>query len=146
MATIIKITFTSKDKYCYAFSIFITYPMSQKLQRVKESDDEDFENFKGEVLESTCYESLLECCGNGLGCLRIWCPCICCCCINPIVQISTAKVGVHQSFGRYVQILKPGIHIVNPVSENVIEIDMKTSVFGLAPQQVITKDNVSMKI
>jgi regulator of protease activity HflC (stomatin/prohibitin superfamily) len=32
------------------------------------------------------------------------------------------------------------------VSESVIEVDMKTSVFGLAPQQVITKDNVSMQI
>ena len=36
--------------------------------------------------------------------------------------------------------------MVNPVSENVIQVDMKTSVFGLAPQQVITKDNVSMQI
>jgi len=80
------------------------------------------------------------------GCLKIWCPCFCCCCKNPIYQIKTAKLGVHQSFGRYLQILKPGIHIVNPMSENVIEVDMKTSVFGLAPQQVITKDNVTMKI
>jgi regulator of protease activity HflC (stomatin/prohibitin superfamily) len=32
------------------------------------------------------------------------------------------------------------------VSESVIEVDMKTSVFGMAPQQVITKDNVSMQI
>ena len=28
----------------------------------------------------------------------------------------------------------------------MIEVDMKTSVFGMAPQQVITKDNVSMQI
>ena len=44
------------------------------------------------------------------------------------------------------QILKPGFHLVNPISENVIDVDMKTSVFNLAPQQVITKDNVSMQI
>jgi regulator of protease activity HflC (stomatin/prohibitin superfamily) len=55
-------------------------------------------------------------------------------------------VGVHQSFGRYLKILRPGIHLVNPISESVIQVDMKTSVFGLAPQQVITKDNVSMQI
>jgi erythrocyte band 7 integral membrane protein len=53
---------------------------------------------------------------------------------------------VHQSFGRYLKILKPGFHLINPVSESVIEVDMKTSVFGMAPQQVITKDNVSMQI
>lgn len=55
-------------------------------------------------------------------------------------------MGVHQSFGRYLKILRPGIHLVNPISESVIQVDMKTSVFGLAPQQVITKDNVSMQI
>jgi erythrocyte band 7 integral membrane protein len=53
---------------------------------------------------------------------------------------------VHQSFGRYVQVLKPGFHLINPISENVIEVDMKTSVFNMAPQQIITKDNVSMQI
>jgi regulator of protease activity HflC (stomatin/prohibitin superfamily) len=42
--------------------------------------------------------------------------------------------------------LKPGFHLINPISENVIEVDMKTSVFGMAPQQIITKDNVSMQI
>jgi regulator of protease activity HflC (stomatin/prohibitin superfamily) len=42
--------------------------------------------------------------------------------------------------------LKPGFHLINPVSENVIEVDMKTNVFTLAPQQVMTKDNVTMNI
>ncbi len=53
---------------------------------------------------------------------------------------------MHQSFGRYLKIIRPGLHIINPISENVIEVDMKTLVFTMAPQQVITKDNVSMKI
>ena len=43
-------------------------------------------------------------------------------------------------------ILKPGLHLVNPVSENVIQVDMKTHVFGMQPQQIITKDNVSLQI
>lgn len=81
-----------------------------------------------------------------VGCLRIWCPCICCCCTSPIYQITTASLGVHQSFGRYLRILQPGFHLINPVSENVILVDMKTNVFTLAPQQVITKDNVTMNI
>jgi len=76
----------------------------------------------------------------------MWCPCICCCCTSPTYQIPTAQLGVHQSFGRYLKILKPGFHIINPWSENVILVDMKTNVFDLAPQQVITKDNVSMSI
>lgn len=44
------------------------------------------------------------------------------------------------------KIINPGLHLINPVSESVIEVDMKTSVFTMPPQQVITKDNVSMKI
>lgn len=37
--------------------------------------------------EPTCYESLLACCGNMFGCLKIWCPCVCCCCKSPIYQV-----------------------------------------------------------
>jgi regulator of protease activity HflC (stomatin/prohibitin superfamily) len=81
-----------------------------------------------------------------MGCLKIWCPCVCCCFDSSIYQISTARLGIHQSFGRYLKILKPGFHLINPMTENVIEVDMKTSVFSMAPQQVITKDNVSMSI
>ena len=55
-------------------------------------------------------------------------------------------MGVHQQCGRCRRILKPGFHLINPVSENVILVDMKTNVFELTPQQVITKDNVSMSI
>ena len=43
-------------------------------------------------------------------------------------------------------ILKPGMHLVNPCSENVIEVEMKTHVFNMQPQQIITKDNVSLRI
>lgn len=83
---------------------------------VDNEDDDDFENFKGEKFDSTCYESCLECCGRFTGCLKVCCPCICCCCGTPIYQIPTAKVGVHQSFGRYVKILKSGLHVINPIS------------------------------
>jgi len=29
------------------------------------------------------------CCGNLGGCLKIWCPCICCCCDTPLYQVKT---------------------------------------------------------
>lgn len=51
-----------------------------------------------------------------------------------------------QSFGRFKEVIKPGLHIINPVTETVISVDMKTVVMNLAPQTVITKDNVSFKI
>lgn len=33
--------------------------------------------------DPTCYESVLEFCGNKTGCLRAWLPCCCCCCPYP---------------------------------------------------------------
>ena len=42
--------------------------------------------------------------------------------------------------------IKPGLHIINPWTEDVISVDMKTIVLNLRPQTVITKDNVSLRI
>lgn len=55
-------------------------------------------------------------------------------------------MGILQTFGRFKQVIKPGLHIINPWTEAVIAIDMKTSVLNLQPQTVITKDNVSLRI
>lgn len=55
-------------------------------------------------------------------------------------------MGVLQNFGRFQKVIKPGLHVINPWTENVIEVSMKTSVINLRPQTVITKDNVSLKI
>lgn len=60
--------------------------------------------------------------------------------------METAKFGIHESFGRFMSVLQPGFHIINPLTESVKEVEMRTSIFSLEPQQVITKDNVSMKI
>lgn len=55
-------------------------------------------------------------------------------------------MGILQSFGRFKSVIKPGLHIINPWTEAVIEIDLKTNVLNLQPQTVITKDNVTLRI
>ena len=55
-------------------------------------------------------------------------------------------MGVKQTCGKFRKVIEPGFHLINPMSDNVILVDMKTNVFELSPQQVITKDNVSMSI
>ena len=55
-------------------------------------------------------------------------------------------MGILQTFGRYKEVIKPGLHIINPWTESVIEIDMKTNILNLQPQTVITKDNVTLRI
>ena len=42
--------------------------------------------------------------------------------------------------------MKPGLHIINPWTETITPVDMKTVVLNLAPQTLITKDNVTLKI
>ena len=61
-------------------------------------------------------------------------------------QLQTSKMGVLQSFGRFKRIIHPGLHIINPWTEDVINVDLKTVVRSLHPQQVLTKDNVTVRI
>ena len=119
--------------------------MSNPHKKLPEKSDEE-EYGRPDDHDTTCYESCLECCGSFGGCLRIWCPCICCCCGSPLYQLETSKSGILQSFGRFQKVIKPGLHIINPWTEEVINVDMKTVVLNLRPQTVITKDNVSLRI
>ena len=45
-------------------------------------------------------------------------------------------MGILQTFGRYKEVIKPGLHIINPWTETVIQVDMKTNVLNLQPQTV----------
>ena len=58
--------------------------------------------------------------------------------------MSTFQGGILQRFGRFKSKLEPGINIINPVTESVITIDMRTKVGTLPRQPVLTKDNVTV--
>jgi len=70
-------------------------------------------------------------CGSFFGALRAWCPCICCCCPKPFVNIETSLAGLLENFGRYKKILEPGLHQINPWTESIKVIDLKTRIFDL---------------
>jgi regulator of protease activity HflC (stomatin/prohibitin superfamily) len=40
--------------------------------------------------------------------------------------------------------LEPGINIINPITETVIAIDLRTKVGALPKQPILTKDNVTV--
>lgn len=47
--------------------------------------------------EPGMYESVLETCGNFVGCFKAWCPCVgcfCCCCNHPYVVIEQGHKGL----------------------------------------------------
>lgn len=68
-------------------------------------------------------------------------------------SISSAKIisqgneALVERLGKYKRTLKPGLNFVIPLLERiVVEESSREKVLDIAPQQVITKDNVSLKV
>lgn len=86
------------------------------------SGDNQFNNNE----ETTCYESVLNTCGSCCGCQRAWCPCLCCWCPYPYKEVHQGYSGLKERFGKYVESLGPGLHSINPCTETVVEVSLKT--------------------
>jgi regulator of protease activity HflC (stomatin/prohibitin superfamily) len=54
--------------------------------------------------------------------------------------------GVTFTLGRYTGIKGPGLIIVIPIIQNIARVDMRTVVMDVPPQDVISRDNVSVKV
>ncbi|KAM3146328.1 hypothetical protein pb186bvf_001673 [Paramecium bursaria] len=96
--------------------------------------------------DKSCYESCLSCCGSCSGCLRSWLPCCCCCFPYPYYIIQQGNVGLVQEFGRYKQMLPAGMHIINPCTDSVLNMDMKTFSINIDNQVTLSKDNITTHI
>ena len=48
--------------------------------------------------------------------------------------------------GRFQRVMGPGLIIVIPVIQQTVRVDLRTRVFDVPPQDVITRDNVSVKV
>ena len=54
--------------------------------------------------------------------------------------------GVTFTLGRYTGIKGPGLIIVIPVIQSIMRVDLRTVVMDVPPQDVISRDNVSVKV
>ena len=54
--------------------------------------------------------------------------------------------GVVLTLGKYSRKAKPGINIIIPFVENLIVVDMRITTLDIPKQEVITKDNVTIKV
>ncbi len=54
--------------------------------------------------------------------------------------------GVVFMLGRFWKVKGPGLVLILPVVQQVVRIDLRTIVFDVPPQDVITRDNVSVKV
>lgn len=72
--------------------------------------------------------------------------------IAAVVLSSTVKIlpewerGVILRFGRSIGIRGPGLIILIPFVEKIIKVDTRTVTMDVQPQDIITRDNVSMKV
>ena len=67
--------------------------------------------------------------------------------IGSMVRIlSEWERGVVLRFGRLIDVKGPGINFIIPVVDRLIKVDTRTVTMDIQPQDIITRDNVSMKV
>jgi len=63
-----------------------------------------------------------------------------------IKQVSEYERGIKFTCGKFTKIMEPGWRLVLPIFQSFKKIDIRTKVIDVPEQEVITKDNVSVKI
>ena len=63
-----------------------------------------------------------------------------------ITVINQYERGVVLFLGRYSKTMDPGIHFIMPIFQKIIKVDVRTHTCDIPPQEVITKDNVTVKV
>jgi regulator of protease activity HflC (stomatin/prohibitin superfamily) len=66
--------------------------------------------------------------------------------INSVKILREYERGVIFRLGRYTGVRGPGVIILVPVLEKMVKVNLRTFVMDVPPQDVITKDNVSVKV
>ena len=66
--------------------------------------------------------------------------------IGCIKQISEYERGIKFTCGKFSSIMNPGWRLVFPIFQSYRKIDIRTKVIDVPEQEVITRDNVSVKI
>ena len=63
------------------------------------------------------------------------CGAIPCCvvCPNPYKPVSQGNVGLVTKFGRFYRAVDPGLVKINPLSERLIQVDVKIQIVGTLP-------------
>ena len=66
--------------------------------------------------------------------------------LSSIRIVNEYERGVKFTLGRYSGIMNPGLNLVLPVFQNYRKVDIRQTTLELPPQEVMTKDQVSLKI
>lgn len=90
------------------------------------------------------YGSMINGLGSCIGTLGAI-PC-CIVCPNPYKPVAQGNVGLVTRFGRFARAVDPGLVKINPLSENLIQVDVKIQIVEVPKQVCMTKDNVNLTL
>ncbi|EOA84803.1 uncharacterized protein SETTUDRAFT_163633 [Exserohilum turcica Et28A] len=116
-------------------------PRREDLQpsyaRVIQPDDADADT-------NGWYGGMINTLGSCIGTLGAI-PC-CIICPNPYKPVNQGNVGLVTKFGRFARAVDPGLVYVNPLSEQLTQVDIKVQIVEVPKQVCMTKDNVSLQL
>lgn len=85
------------------------------------------------------YGSMINTLGNCIGTLGAIPGCFCC--PNPYKSVNQGNVGLVTKFGRFARAVDPGLVNVNPLSERLIQIDVKIQIVGTYRASTLIPDS-----
>ncbi|KAL7819279.1 SPFH domain family protein [Trichoderma aethiopicum] len=98
----------------------------------------------GEANPKGWYGSMINSLGSCIGTMGAI-PC-CILCPNPYKHVNQGHVGLVTKFGRFYKAVDPGLVKVNPLSERLIQVDVKIQIAEVPEQTCMTKDNVTLRL
>ena len=60
--------------------------------------------------------------------------------------VQQSEKGVIETLGKYTRTVDSGLTILIPILQNIKKVDMREQVMDVPPQEVITKDNVLVRV
>jgi len=90
------------------------------------------------------YGGMINTLGSCIGTLGAV-PC-CVCFPNPYKNVQQGNVGLVTKFGKFYKAVDPGLVRINPLSERIIQVDVKIQIVEVPKQVCMTKDNVSVHL
>jgi len=97
-----------------------------------------------DALAQGWYSGMIDGIGSVIGFLGAI-PC-CFCCPNPYKPVDQGNVGLVTKFGRFYKAVDPGLVKINPLSEHLIQVDVKIQIVEVPQQVCMTKDNVTLHL
>ncbi|EXJ87902.1 hypothetical protein A1O1_04829 [Capronia coronata CBS 617.96] len=126
-------------------------PQNAGIIKVEPPRREDLQPSYAQILQGDTdvethgwYGSMINSLGNCIG----FCGAIPCCiiCPNPYKPVSQGNVGLVTKFGRFYRAVDPGLVKINPLSERLIQVDVKIQIVEVPRQVCMTKDNVTLNL